>query len=121
MRAAFAVAFNKSQAVNTHFQLLEKEHKFSGLGLPAWSMILYRWSAPDYPPFNKSTKKFVIEFVIDMKLGASIPVTLSPSGYKQGRSLCREIAERLRLPSAGHVSRMIWAHMGEMTYQELAK
>jgi hypothetical protein len=51
-------------------------------------------------PFNKLTKTFVIEFVIDMKLGASIPVTLSPSGYKQGRSLCREIAERLRLPSA---------------------
>jgi len=117
MRAAFAVAFDKSQAVNTRLQLLEKEHKFSGLGLPAWSMILYGWSAPDYPPFNKFTKKFVI----DMKLGASIPVALGPSGYKQGRSLCREIAKRLRLPSAGHVGRMVWAHTGEMTYQELAK
>jgi len=84
-------------------------------------MILYGWSAPDYPPFNKLTKKFVIEFVIDMKFGASIPVALSPSGYKQGRSLCREIAKRLRLPSAGHVGRMVWAHTGEMTYQELAK
>ena len=115
VRVAFSVAFDKSRPLKSRLELLKTDNKLAGFGLPAWTMILYWWSPADYPPLNIRTKKFLR----DMRLSTAVPVTVSPSSYEQWCAFCRELASRLKLPSAGHVDRMVWVHTQSMTYDEL--
>jgi HKD family nuclease len=117
IRAAFTLALDKSVSVRKRFEALASTHKLDGLGLTAWTMILY-WHAPThYPPFNAPTKKFLK----DMKLSDEVPITLSPYSYEAWCAFSRDLATKLRLPTAGHVDRMVWAHKSDMTYDEMTE
>jgi hypothetical protein len=116
VRAAFEVAFDNARARGDRLEALASAHKLPGLGLTAWTMILF-WRAPaEYPPFNARTRKFLQ----DMKLGNNVPRTLTPTGYDRWCDLARQMAARLDLPSAGHVDRLVWGHTESMAYEEFA-
>lgn len=103
VRKAFRVAFDESLSVEERLSRLEGSHKLPGLGLPSWTMILYYWSPKNYPPYNARTPVFIRLFGL-----GTTQVVLTPHGYAAWLELCGELAVQLRLPSIGHVDRLVW-------------
>lgn len=116
VRAAFSVAFDRSLPIGEKMRLLMTDFKLDGLGVRAWTMILYWRSPTEYIPFNEKT----IEFIKDMKMQDLVSPNPSPRNYEIWCGFSAKLAARMRLPSIGHVDRMVWEHYAEK-YPESAE
>jgi hypothetical protein len=95
-----------ARPIEERFQALNGGSKVPGLGLAAWTMVLYWWRPEQYPPFNARTRRFIKDFGFQRLL----PKTLTPHGYARWIAFAEILSARLRLPTAGHVDRLVWEH-----------
>ena len=112
IRNAFTTLFDRSRPVEDRLRELNSggASKIDGFGLASLTMILY-WRFPtEYPPFNRRTQKFLKDFKFDRIL----PKTLSPSQYRRWIDFAQELSARLRLPSAGHIDRLVWEYTHDL-------
>lgn len=105
-RRAFEVALDLGRPIEERLEALAPKgrSKVAGLGLTAWTMVLYWWCPEMYPPFNDWTKLFVRSFGFQRLL----PKSLTPHGYARWIQFAQDLSERLHLPTAGHVDRLVW-------------
>ena len=112
IRNAFTTLFDRSRPVEDRLKDLNsvKAYKINGFGLASLTIILY-WRFPtEYPPFNTRTQRFLKDFKFDRIL----PRTLSPSQYGRWIVFAQELSARLRLPSAGHIDRLVWEYTRDL-------
>jgi hypothetical protein len=108
LRLAFATVFDESVDVGDRLRSVATggNLKVPGLGLPAWTIML-QWRLPSlYPPHDRRTLRFLKDF----ELTPYAPRSLTPAGYSRWCSFARELSARLRLPTPGHVDRMVWEY-----------
>jgi len=109
-RRSFVLAFNEGLPIEERFRGLLGDYKLPGLGLPAWTMILH-WCRPKgYPPYNQRTTKFLKAFELDLRGLRS----LTPRSYARWRAFAQDLAQRLGLPTAGHIDRLVWEYTKDL-------
>ena len=112
IRKAFRTLFDHSRGPDSRLRDLDTngECKIKGFGLASLTMILH-WKFPrEYPPFNRRTKRFLKDFEFE----EFVPKTLSPTQYAKWIAFAQELSERLQLPSAGHIDRIVWEYTQDL-------
>ena len=75
----------------------------SGLGMPSLSLLLY-WKNPErFVPYNSRT----IAFLSDFKLLGKGMSASSSRCYVRWLRRATDLAQKLRLPTPGHIDRMV--------------
>lgn len=108
VRTAFATVFDEGLSIEKRLAAvaLGGPRKLDGIGLTAWTLLL-SWRRPfDYAPFNRRTRRFLTDF----GLSGLLRTSLSPSQYAEWLAFAQDLSGRLRLPSVGHVDRLVWNH-----------
>lgn len=108
IRSAFQSLFNNGKAIEDRLKDLDRNGSFKlkGFALASLTMVL-SWRFPtEYPPFNRRTQRFLADFGLNDK----IPKELSPKQYAMWIAFAQELSARLRLPSAGHIDRIVWIY-----------
>ena len=108
IRQAFKVLFDHARNIESRLQDLDAQGpcKISGFALRSLTMILHwRWPT-EYLPYNGRTQRFLQDFGLERHF----PRTLSPVQYEKWLAFAQELSARLKLPSAGHVDRLVFNH-----------
>ncbi len=107
VRAAFDVAFDEGLDLHHRLALLDVggARKIAGFAITAWTMLLAYRNPRERLPYNWRTRAFLRDF----GLSRYVKATLTPLQYEQWISFAQDLSERLDLPTAGHVDRMVWA------------
>ena len=108
IRESFSVLFDQSRSIESRLQDLDTrgDCKIPGFGLASLTMILYLRTPREYPPFNRRTQQFLDDFGFK----GHVPRGLTPARYGQWIDFAQELSGRLRLPTTGHVDRLVWRH-----------
>jgi hypothetical protein len=112
IRQAFTTLFNRGRPIEDRLADLAPggSCKLNGFGLTSLTMIL-SWRFPtECPPFNRRTQRFLTDFGLDVVL----PKALSPKQYGKWIAFAQELSARLRLPSAGHIDRLVWEYTRDL-------
>jgi hypothetical protein len=116
IRSAFEKVLDETESIEQRLLRVSRgKYKIPGLALPAWTMILHWWRPERYPPFNARTRKFLEDF----RLARRASHVLSPHAYACWLQYASELAARLKLPSAGHIDRLVWLYTQDMSYDRL--
>ena len=108
IRQAFTTLFDRGRPIEDRLKDLAPggSCKLNGFGLASLTVIL-SWRFPtEYLPFNRRTQRFLTDFGLNMVL----PKALSPKQYGEWIALAQELSAWLRLPSAGHIDRLVWKY-----------
>lgn len=110
VRKGLTVLFDPAIDIQTRLQELHDRGLLAGLQIPSMSLLLY-WRNPErFPPYNFRTQKFLDDF----NLAAFGMSAASPRCYATWLRWSARLAQKLRLPTPGHVDRMI-----EWYYEEV--
>ncbi len=98
--------FDESIDLRERLKRIQDKNYLNGLRMPSLSLLLY-WRYPEnYPPYNFQTKKFLDEFGLrERGMSAS-----SADCYATWVRWAVRLAQQLKLPSAGHIDRMVSRH-----------
>lgn len=112
IRHSFSLVFDESVEIGERLIHVAPgaEAKIPGLGLTSWTILL-QWRLPAlYPPFNRRTHRFLLDF----GLAQYAPKAITPVAYSRWCSFARELSARLQLPTPGHVDRVVWEYTKNM-------
>lgn len=103
VRKGLSLLFDDSQDPLDRLELIWQHGYLKGLQMPTIGLLLY-WRNPErFPPYNFRTAAFLRDFdLIQKGLSAS-----SPLCYERWRRYATRLAQQLRLPTPGHVDRMV--------------
>lgn len=94
---------DEKRDIYDRLQEIRKKSLLKGLHIPSMSLLLY-WNRPDaYPPFNAKTERFLEDF----KMKASGMSASSPACYSTWLGFADLLRDRLNLPTAGHIDRLV--------------
>jgi hypothetical protein len=103
VRKGLQVLFDNSIEPQSRLEEIQREGYLGGLRMPSLSLLLY-WKRPKlFPPYNHRTKQFLEDF----KLGERGMSASSPKCYVTWLRWATRLGQKLNLPSAGHVDRMV--------------
>ena len=116
VRSSFTRAFDEALPIEQRFLDLGSNGRYelAGIGLTSWTLLLH-WRQPAiYPPFDRRT----LVFVRDFHFAPYAPLSVTPLTYPRWIAFSQDLAQRLRLPSAGHVDRLVWEHTRDLSIWE---
>lgn len=103
VRTGLQLLFDDSIEPQSRLEEIHENSYLSGLRMPSLSLLLY-WKNPKlFPPYNHKTAKFLEDF----KLGERGMSASSPKCYVTWLRWATRFGQKLDLPSAGHVDRMV--------------
>lgn len=110
VRQALGRLFDEGRDVDERLRAAIRSRDLAPLGVSTLSLLLC-WRAPwKYPPFNLRTRRFLRDFRLSAR-GASAS---SPLTYARWLDQAERIAQSLRLPTPGHVDRLVWEYTKDM-------
>jgi hypothetical protein len=103
VRKGLSLLFDDSKDPQERLDQIWTYGYLEGLRMPTISLLLY-WRNPErFPPYNFRTAAFLRDFkLIQQGLSAS-----SPLCYERWRRWATRLAQQLKLPTPGHVDRMV--------------
>jgi len=103
VRKGLTLLFDPAIDIQTRLQEIQDKGLLSGLQIPSTSLLLY-WRNPErFPPFNFRTRRFLNDFNLNA-VGMSAS---SPKCYATWLRWSARLAQKLKLPTPGHVDRMV--------------
>jgi hypothetical protein len=106
LRRGFVILFDEGREVEERLAEVRREEFLERLGIASLSILLYWWRPVRYPPFNVRTDRFLRDFQLEER-GVN---AASPTTYRRWMAHADGIALDYRLPTRGHVDRMVWEH-----------
>lgn len=103
VRRGMQLLFDSSLDVTERLEKIEEDKLLGNLKIPSISLLLYWRDPASFPPFNKRTREFLHDFKMK-KRGMS---NHSAANYSIWLSFATDLAQRVGLPSAGYVDRMV--------------
>jgi hypothetical protein len=103
VRRGLQLLFDESIDLQPRLETLLKKRYLAGLRMKTLSLLLY-WRYPErYTPYNHRT----VTFLDDFKLKQSGMSASSPRTYSTWLRWATRFQQRLKLPTPGHVDRMV--------------
>jgi hypothetical protein len=105
---------DEGRGIYDRLQEIRKKSLLRGFHIPSMSLLLY-WYRPDaYPPFNAKTKRFLKDF----KMASPGMSASSPACYSTWLGFADLLWVRLRLPTVGHVDRMVSRYYESLKHED---
>jgi hypothetical protein len=110
IRHGFHLLCDEGQDVRVRLSELLDRGLLGRLGIASLSILLYWWRPERYPPFNVRTEICLDHFQLARR-GVS---AASPTTYERWLAYADELAREYRLPTPGHVDRMVWEYTQDL-------